>query len=154
MVLWNYAIAPKLLYPDKVILNEFGFSKEQKYIIIRFVSWNASHDIGQKGLGTEFRTKLIYEMSKYAKVLISSESELPENLKPYQIKISPEKMHDVLFFADLYIGEGGTMASESALLGIPTIYVNTLPLMGYLVEEKKHGLLYHFKDSTGVIERL
>ncbi len=144
---------PNYSKQDSSILNQLGLLKAQKYVLIRFVSWNASHDIGQKGMNVDFKNNLVHEISKYAHIFISSEAELPNNLKQYQIKISPEKMHDVISGAELYIGEGGTMASESAVLGIPTIYVNSLPLMGYLKEEQEAGLLFHHTNSDGVLEK-
>ena len=63
-------------------------------------------------------------------------------------------MHDVLYFSSLFIGESGTMASECAYFGVPTLYINTLPLMGYLKMEQEHGLLNHFKKSANLIEYL
>ena len=82
---------------------------------------------------------LIKTLSKYAKVFISSEDSLPDEFRPWQISIPPEKMHDALAYATLFIGEGATMASECAVLGTPAIYVNSLQL-GYLFEEEKYGL--------------
>ena len=56
--------------------------------------------------------------------------------------------------SELYIGEGGTMASEAAVLGIPSIFVNSLEL-GYLNElEKKYGLVFNFSDSKKAIGKL
>jgi predicted glycosyltransferase len=144
---------PNYFKPDLNNIKDFDFSENKKNVLIRFVSWKASHDIGQKGMSYDFKKELIFELSKIASIFISSESELPEYLKPFQIKISPEKIHEVINSIDLYVGEGGTMASESAILGVPAIYINTLPLMGYLKEEKNNGLLFHFTNTTGVIEK-
>jgi len=86
------------------------------------------------------------------KVFISSEGELPENLKPYQIRIPAEKMHDALAFATLFIGEGATMASECAMLGTPSIYVNSLdPLT--IKEQESYGLLFDYRNADGVLEK-
>ena len=60
-------------------------------------------------------------------------------------------MHDVLAHATLFIGESATMASEGALLGTNAVYINSLPLMGYLKLEQEAGLLKHFKSSEGVV---
>jgi len=127
--------------------------KNNKKVLIRFVSWKASHDYGQKGMNADFKLILLSELSKIANIYISSESELPEKLKSYKIHISPEKMHDVISSVDLYIGEGGTMASEAAILGTPAIYINSLPLMGYLREEKNTGLLFYYNNTDGVLKK-
>mgnify|MGYP001252757273 CR=1 FL=1 len=144
---------PNRFTPDTSVLDLLGVKQDEKYVIIRFVSWNASHDIGQSGLNTEKKHEIVEELSKYAKVFISSEGELPEDLKKYQIKIPPEKMHDALAFATLFVGEGATMASECACLGTPAIYVNSLAV-GYCTEEDiKYNLIFNFRNSEGVIEK-
>lgn len=143
---------PNYFKLDSSILNILGVRKGEKYVVMRFVSWNASHDVGHSGLSLEMKRKAVNELSKYAKVFISSEGELPEDLKKYQIKIPPEKMHDALAFAALFVGEGATMASECAVLGTPAIYINSLEL-GYCTEEEKYGLLCNFRDFNGVLEK-
>ena len=72
----------------------------------------------------------------------------------YQIRTSPDNMHDILANASLYIGEGATMASESALLGTPSIYISSLAgTMGCLKElEQKYGALHSFIDEEAGIE--
>jgi uncharacterized protein len=138
--------------PNPGVLNDLKLAPGQKFIVIRFVSWEAHHDYGHSGLDTGTVIKLIDILSTNYKIFISSELELPDKLKKYEINIHPEKMHDVLFYASLFIGESATMASESAYLGTLAIYVNSLPLMGYLSLEEKFGLLKRFKSSDGVID--
>ncbi|MCK5171104.1 MAG: DUF354 domain-containing protein [Bacteroidales bacterium] len=131
---------------NKSILKELGINRNEPYVFIRFVNWKAFHDIDQKGISNENKIKLVKLIRKYAKVFISSEGEIPEELHKYRISVSPEKIHNVLAFSKLYIGEGGTMASECAMLGVPSIYINSLPLMGYLKDAKEAGLLYHLAN--------
>lgn len=143
---------PNYFTPDPAILDLLKVKNDEKYVIMRFVSWNASHDIGHSGLSLEMKRNAVKELSKYAKVFISSEGELPEDLQKYQIKIPPEKMHDALAFATLFVGEGATMASECACLGTPAIYVNSLTA-GTLEEQERYGLLFGFRNSDGVLEK-
>ena len=143
---------PKRFTADTSVLDLLGVKQDEKYVIMRFVSWNASHDIGHSGLSLEMKRNAVKELSKYAKVFISSEGELPEDLQKYQIKIPPEKMHDALAFATLFVGEGATMASECACLGTPAIYVNSLTA-GTLEEQERYGLLFGFRNSDGVLEK-
>lgn len=132
---------PDYFTPDSSVLNEIGLKAKDKYIVVRFVSWGAAHDIGKKGLDMVFKKRLINELEKHCKVFVSSEVPLPVEFAQYEIKLPPERMHDLLNYATLYIGEGGTMASESAVLGTPAIYINTLRL-GYLEEqERQYGLV-------------
>lgn len=132
--------------PDKSILNSVGLSEDDKFAIVRFVSWDASHDRGYSEMGLEQKMKLIENLKKVYRVFVSSESEIPNELKADSLNIHPSKLHDLMFFSSLFIGEGGTMASESVCLGVPSIYINPLPIMGYLEEQKKAGLLYHFTN--------
>ena len=138
---------------DDSIWEYLKLKKNDKYVILRFVAWEAGHDRGQSGLSLDLKNKIVKELSKYLKIFISSEGELPPELQQYNIDIPPEKMHDVLAHAFLFIGEGATMASECACLGTPAIYVNSLQV-GYCTEqEKKYNLIYGFRNSAGVMEK-
>jgi hypothetical protein len=143
---------PNYFKPNPSILNLLGVRENEKYVIMRFVSWNASHDVGHSGLSIEMKHKAVKELSKYAKVFISSEGELPKDLKQYQIKIPPEKMHDALAFATLFVGESGTMASECVMLGTPAFFINTLTA-GTLEMQEESGLLFMFTKFEGVLEK-
>ncbi len=143
---------PNYFKPDFSVLEEIGVRKGEKFVLIRFVSWDAVHDIGQAGIPMELKRKLIKELSKKFKIIISSEGELPEDLRIYQNRIAPEKIHDVLAYAILYIGEGATMSSECAMLGTPAVYINSLS-MGYLEDLEKLGLIFGFRTGEGVLEK-
>jgi len=134
---------PKRFIPDSNTLKEIGLSESDKFVVIRFVSWEASHDIGIKNVSDKLKLKLIKMIEKYAKVIISSENKLPEELVVYQPEVSPDRIHDLLYYATLYIGEGATMASEAAVLGTHALYLNPL-FAGILEEEVKYDLLFHF----------
>jgi uncharacterized protein len=138
---------PKYFIPSDTILDRLGLEKAERYVLLRFVSWNASHDIGQEGINYKIKQDLVRELSKHCRVFISSESELPKDLAKYQIQTPPELMHDVLASASLYIGEGGTMATECAVLGTPAIFVNSLS-MGYIKSLEKAKLLYSIEPEA------
>jgi predicted glycosyltransferase len=138
--------------PDVKVLDELGINETEPFILLRFVSWGANHDFGQKGLSSEDKEVLINNLKKRFRILISSEKELPEDFKKYKIRIAPEKIHHVMAFASLFIGEGATMASECAMLGTPAIYVNSITA-GTLEEQEKYGVLFGFRSSAGVLEK-
>jgi hypothetical protein len=138
------SLHPNRFTPNPTVLTELGLTEGDPFIIIRFVSWQASHDVGQHGIRDKVR--LVKALEPYGRVLITSEGALPEELQPYQIRVSPEKLHDLLYYATLYVGEGATTASECAVLGTHAIYVNTLGL-GYITEEDER---YHLvSDFSG-----
>lgn len=146
---------PKYFKPDPSILEKVGLQKNEKFIILRFISWNASHDVKQQGFDLETKIQLIEKLEKYARVFISSEGEISSDLEKYQVKAPPEKMHDLLYYATMYIGEGATMATEAGILGTPSIYISSLVgTMGNFEElEKKYGLVYSFDHSKNAIEK-
>jgi predicted glycosyltransferase len=123
-----------------------------RYIILRFVSWEASHDMGLSGLSLEDKYTLVRELSKHAEVIISSESPLPENLKSYGYSVHPARMHDLLAGALLLVSESLTMSAESAFLGTPTICISTARA-GTLDEEVKLGLIELYRSHEGVVQR-
>lgn len=138
---------PLFFSPDPTFLENVGLSKRGKYFIIRLISWQAGHDIGQHGVND--KEKIFKYLEKFGQVIISSEGPLPKRLEKYKLNIPPEKFHDLLYYSTLYFGEGAKTASESALLGTPSIYISSLAsTMGTLNElENKYHLLYNFTDS-------
>ena len=144
---------PNYFTPNSAVLDELGLTEDDAFIILRFVSWNASHDVGHSGI--QNKIELVQKLEKYGRVLITSEGKLGDGLEKYQIKVSPEKMHDLLYYASLYIGEGATMAAESAILGTPAIYVSSLVgTMGNFVElEEKYDLMFNYSSSDNVLDK-
>jgi len=145
---------PNYYKPDLEILNQLEIDEKEKYALIRFVSWKAVHDVGKERMSISQKRRLVELISKKFRVFISSEGKLPLDLQKYKINIPFEKIHDALYFADIYVGDGASMTSEAALLGVPSIYTSSLSL-GYLGDlEKKYGLIYNIRDSVKAIEKI
>lgn len=138
---------PKRYNPDVSILEILGLKRDENYVILRFVSWNASHDIGHKGISYKNKLKAINEFSRFAKVFISSEKELPDELKKYQIKIAPHKMHDALAFAALHWTESFTMPAECSVLGTPSVVIHNTKSCYLSEQQEKYGLCYCYSES-------
>ncbi|MCB0528975.1 MAG: hypothetical protein KDC65_10900, partial [Saprospiraceae bacterium] len=126
-----------------------GLNKGEKYAIVRLVSWNATHDAGHKGLSNEDKVKVVRKLSEHMRVFITSERELSSELKPFQIRIAPEKLHHALSFASIVVSEGATIASEAGVLGTPSIYINTIE-RSYCKDQEKYGLVFNTSDSAKV----
>ncbi len=145
---------PDHFTPDPSILDILGVEKDEEYVIMRFVSWEATHDFGHSGFSLDMKIRATEEISKYAKVFITSEGALPRHLEKNRIKIPPERIHDALYYATLSIGDGGTVASESAILGTPAILADTSAhLIGALVEQKNYGLLHYYSDARKSLKK-
>ncbi|WP_194974472.1 DUF354 domain-containing protein [Aquiflexum lacus] len=141
----------KYYKPDSQIFSELGIDKQTPFVFLRFVSWGAFHDKGQMGFSDDYKIRLVEELATKYKIIISSEGKLPEELSHFQIRIKPNRVHHVLYYASLFIGEGATMASECAALGTPAIYVNSLDA-GTLQQQAKNGLIHNLRYQSGVIE--
>ncbi len=138
---------PKVFTPDPNVIADLGLRKEEEYVIIRFVSWNATHDIGQKGLSLKNKIDLVGKVSEHVKVFISSEGELPPELEKFKFPLKPERMHDALAFSSMVYGEGATMTTEAAVLGIPSIYINSKGPMYTKDIERNYRLIHNFSES-------
>jgi predicted glycosyltransferase len=145
---------PRYFTPDHGVLKSLGLREGERFSILRFVAWGASHDMGQRGVGSKAKYGLVRELGKYGRVLISSEGELPSELESYRIAISPEKIHNLLYYSSLCLTEGATMATEAGLLGTPSVYVSSLAsALGNFDElMNKYGLVYSFKDPQRALE--
>jgi predicted glycosyltransferase len=140
---------PNYFEPDASVLDDLGLSKNDKFVIMRFVSWSASHDVGQHGFDLKTKQKFIEELEEYGRVFITSEANVGKKFEKYKIRVPPERIHDLLYYGTMYIGEGSTMATEAGILGTPSIYISSLVgTMGNFEElEEKYGLVYPFQDS-------
>lgn len=153
--------ATKVLTPD-CFLNDFG-SKHVRYngfhelaylhpnhfkekgigkknIIIRLSSWDASHDKGRQVIEEVVLTHISKKLREYGNVVVSHEDGKRMTLdgKLYE----PWQLHAIMKNAILYIGDGATMATESALLGVPAVYISSLAgRMGNHDELESYGLL-------------
>lgn len=140
---------PEIFKPRKIVLKELNLDLSKNIFLVRFNSFNAHHDIGEKGMSFEQRKILIDHLSKLGQVIISSESDLNPYFSKFKFPISPDKIHDLMAFSTIFIGESQTMASEAAILGIPSIRINSFKnRISYLNElEKDYNLLFSFLPS-------
>jgi predicted glycosyltransferase len=151
-----FYLHPHYFTSQSAILSTLGVSKNEKFVLLRFVSWQASHDLGHSGLDLSTKKELVILLNNNSyKVLISSEGEITDPFfEEYLIKISPELIHQVMAHATLLITEGATMASECAMLGTPAIYVNSLDAGTLREQEDKYQLIHGFRSSEGVLTKV
>jgi len=145
---------PNWFLPKPEVLRQLGLGEMERFFILRFVSWGAAHDVGKRGFSKLDKIRLVESLNKQGRVLITSELPLSGGLEQFSIQVSPTHIHDLLFYASMYIGEGATMASEAAILGTPSVYVNPLG-SGNLDEiTNKYHLMYHFDNSDAAFDRI
>jgi len=140
---------PDRFTPDPSLVAELGIDPARPYAVLRLVGWGAHHDVGHRGFDRAGLVRFVEELSEYVQPYITVEGELPADLERYRLAIPYRHIHHVLGLASLYVGEGATMASEAAVLGTPSVYVNTLRL-GYTEMLEEVGLLTHSIDPAEV----
>jgi predicted glycosyltransferase len=138
---------PNQFKPKTEILNKIGVKINEKFVLLRFVGWNATHDLGHTGISNQNKRNAISELSKYAKVFISSETELPVEFRKHQINIPPEEILNVMYFSSLLYGESATMSSECAMMGTPAIFVNNANISYTKEQEFRYDLVYNYSES-------
>lgn len=144
---------PEFFQPNPTFKEKLGLSPDDRFVVLRFVAWNATHDRGQSGLKYTDKIKLVEKLSENHKVFISSENDLPAELEKYRAAFAPHEVHDALYHAEMFIGEGTTMAMETAILGTPSVYVNTLQY-GNVTDMEKYGLLFNYGQTDHVIDKI
>lgn len=148
-----FYLHPSVFTPDKQILRDVGFNPDEPYILVRFVAWKASHDIGKHGLDAAGQIALVRRLEKYGRVYVSAEGALPDELRPNALQTPYELIHHVLAFARLVFSEGATMASEAVMLGTHALYVNTIVSGSTREQCERFHLLYNFNEGEDRYER-
>lgn len=137
---------PNRFVPDPGVLRDAKIQEGEPYFILRFNAFKAHHDVGAAGLSIENKRRLVNRLKAYGKVFITTERNIDDEFKPYQLTVSPEKIHSLMYYATMLIGDSQTMTSEAAVLGTPAVKCNSFA--GRLAVpnelEKKYGLCYSF----------
>lgn len=153
------SLHPRYFIPDPSVLKDLGISREEKYIVVRRISFNAHHDIGLKGIKKE--EDFFKQLERYGRIFVSSEKSDTLTPSKYEFSLPPEKFHSLLAFASLYIGEGGTTAAEAAMIGTPSIHIEsthdgtaTGDLSGNFKELRhEYDLLYYYASMEEAIKK-
>ncbi|QMU54213.1 MAG: DUF354 domain-containing protein [Nitrosopumilus sp.] len=118
-------------------------NKNKKNILIRLVEEEASYTISKSNKITPIIKKIVNEYGDENVVILGRYSNQIKNLKKIMgskvkiIEMSFDGKH-LLNNTDIFIGSGGTMTAESALMGIPTISYNAVPniIEDFLVKKR------------------
>ena len=137
---------PNRFSPNSDVLRDAGVEEGEPYFILRFNAFKAHHDVGAEGLSMENKHRLVELLQASGKVFITTEREIADEFKPFQLRVSPEKAHSLMYYATMFVGDSQTMTSEAAVLGTPAVKCNSfagrLSVPNEL--EHKYGLCYSF----------
>ena len=137
---------PDVFEPDPDIGRLLGADTGEPYALVRLVAHDASHDRAARGLNAEAARRLVTLIERSMRVFVSSETTLDDTLGTRQLKVAPDRMHDVLAGASIVVGDSQSVIAEAALLGTPAVRINSYAgATPYLVElEHRFGLAYSF----------
>ena len=140
---------PNRFSPDPSVLKDADVEDGEPYFVLRFNAFKAHHDVGVVGLTIENKRRLVEYLKAKGKVFITTERNIDDEFKPYQLKVSPEKAHSLMYYATMLVGDSQTMTSEAAVLGTPAIRCNTfVGRIHYLEEEEhKYNLTFGFRPE-------
>ncbi len=142
---------PEFFAPDPSIRQWLGVGETEEYAIVRFISWNATHDVGHRGMSAEDKVRLVKELSNRMRVFVTAERSVSDELKPFGMRIPPDKFHHALHYATIVVSEGTTTAVEAGILGTPCVYVSTF-VDPNCQEMEQFGLVFNTTESGKVFE--
>lgn len=135
---------PNRFTPNVDTVRSLGIDTESPYFIVRFVSWESSHDFGEEGFTLDQKRRLIKMLASHGQVYVTSEKSLPDEFEPYRLSIPVQHIHHVLAYAHLLIGESSTMASEAACLGTHALFVSKSGRGVNYEQEQRYQLVHNF----------
>jgi len=146
---------PNRFTPDPAALQRHGVDPESSYAVVRFVAWDAHHDLGRRGFSPAGKQQLVERLDEHGTVYVTAEGEPPTAVGGSSLPV--EAIHDLLAFADCYVGDSQTMATEAAVLGTPAVrtsaFVGDDDMSNFRELETEYGLLQSFADEDAAIDR-
>lgn len=137
---------PNRFKPDLKVLEELGLKENDTFFILRFNVFKAHHDVGISGLNLAQKLEIVNLLKPLGRIFITTEREIEAELKEFQMPVAPEKIHSLLYYATMFVGDSQTMTSEAALLGTPAVKLNSFAGKLSIPNEieNKYGLCYSF----------
>lgn len=144
----------KLAYLHPIRFNKKAAIFKQPYFLMRASTLRAYHDVGINGFTTQLLQRIVSLLQDKGSVFISSEGTLDESLKPFELKINPTEMQDVLSNATMLISDSQSMTMEAAMLGVPSIRYSDFAGKISVLEVLEHNYKLTFGIPTGSPEKL
>jgi hypothetical protein len=137
---------PNHFQPDPAVLDEIGVARDQPFFVVRFVAMQASHDSGEAGMTLDAKREVIARLQRHGRVFLSCETRIPDEWAALAYKLPAHRLHDLLAFATLVVGDSQTVAAEAAVLGTPALRASTFAgRIAYLEElEHRYGLTFGY----------
>ena len=136
---WSY-LSPQYLTPDIRALNEYNL-QPKKYIFIREVSTETSNYLSQDQ-GVILAISQNFPPSTKVLLSVENKEDIPRYPDSWIILEEPvRQIHSLMYFSQIVISSGDSVAREGAMLGVPSIYAGIREMPANLIMIKKGMLL-------------
>ncbi|MCC5941642.1 MAG: DUF354 domain-containing protein [Balneolaceae bacterium] len=112
--------------------------KDKPCIFVRLAKLTAHHDDNIQGLESSYLDRILSLAGDQFRVIINSEYPLKPEYEHLRYTGSPNDIHHVLAFADLFISDSQSMSVEAAMLGTPSIRYSDFVGRISVLEELEH----------------
>jgi len=150
---WSY-LHPDEFIPDGELVRGEEIDPDQPYAVVRFVRWDAVHDRGETGFTPGDAVRLIRQLSSCMKVVLTSETEPPQELREFAHPVRVDRMHHVMAFSRLVVGESPSMCAEAALMGVPSVLASSWAgkCGNMKILENEYGLMKVYDRGDAAVE--
>ena len=149
---------PNRFRPQETVLTDIGLKPDEPFFVLRFNAFKAHHDAGARGLSIAHKVEIVDFLKNFGRIFITTEREIEAELRAYQLPVSPEKIHTLLYYATLFVGDSQTMTTEAALLGTPALKLNSFAGRLSIPNEIEHRyrLCYSFQpqEFTAMMDKI
>ena len=143
---WAY-LSPKYFNPNKEILKEYNVFPK-KYIFIREISTKSLNYLDQQ---SNIITTFAHRLPKQFQIIFSLEDKTTIDKYPSNwilLKEPINDIHSIIYFSNLVISSGDSIAREGAMLGIPSIYCGIRSMLANDIMINKKRLFHLPPDKV------
>jgi predicted glycosyltransferase len=145
---------PARFTPDPQVLREAAIEPADPYSVVRLVAGDAHHDGGTARFSRDTVDELLARLAAHGEVYVSSEGPVPGGADASVPPVPVDGLHDLLAFADTYVGDSSTMATEAGVLGTPAVRYDPLDSdMGNFRALAEYGLVESTSSEQTAVDR-
>ncbi len=126
------------LHPSYFQKNQYG-----KGVFFRLTRTDSIHHSTKSKIDIEHIIEQVNKISKQTPTFLSTEVEISWNLQKEVRMANTIRIHEELNECRVFWGNSATMAAESAMLGIPSVFVGG-EKFAYISELESYGLLFYY----------
>ncbi len=145
---------PDRFEPDPDVLRAHGVDPDSQFTVVRFSDMAAHHDVGEAGLPPAARRDLVATLADHGAVFASVEGgDSPDGCRDVPVPV--HRIHHLLAYADAFVTDSATMATEAGVLGTPTVRTNSYAGgddLSNFVELDRYGLVYSTPDPNDALD--